>query len=598
MPDKPKGLSHLWKELKRRRVVHVITVYASASFVLIELVNNLTEPLNLPLKLATIMVVILAVGFPLAIILAWIYDLTPKGIEKTKGVEEIEGSEKSKVPNAWRIATFVSFVVIAGLLTLNIVSGSKQLQGGDIQSLVILPFDNFTGDDQLENMVAGMHSILVGDMGRVSGLRVIGTTSSRLYKKVEMSAGDIASELNVDAVVEATVMCLGDTICMQFRLVSTTGKEEQLWVGEYREDKSQILNLYNRVTKQIAEEVRIKLTENEEKILTRDRAADRDAIDAFIRSYAYWGDLGKEALDKAYEFLSLALEKDSEWAPIHAAMAIVWGGRMQMGMVEPEIGRKLIIESIERARELDADFADSHFINGIIFTWTEWDWENGERELLQALAMNPNHVMARMYYAHLLMSLQRMDEALVQGELALNLDPRNPTVLALYSIVLKGAGQHQAAMEYIEKGLAIDPDHSFTQGQVGRALYNTGQYEKELEMRASQLVEKLGKNKVPDLDSIYRAHGRLTAYQELARLHESYAEELGYSQNHRYIGMAVDYYRADAYSKALDELQKALEIRNPNMPYIGTGTRFEALHDSTRFLVILDSMNLPHPKKQ
>jgi len=319
-------LSRFWQELKRRRVIHVITVYASAAFVIIELINNLTEPLNLPPGLSTIVIIVLAIGFPLAIILSWLYDLTSHGVEKTKSLSEIrEKGKKHVVPNAWKIATYASFVVIIGLATINIVGGPKQLRAGDIQSLVILPFENFTGDDQLENLVAGMHSMLIGDMGRMSGLRVIGKTSSSLYKKAEMSAEDIASELNVDAVVEATVMCLGDSVCMQFRLVSTTGEEEQLWVGEYREDKSQILNLYNRVTKQIAEEVRIELTNNEEQVLAKDRAADRDAIDAFIRSYAYWGDLGKEALDKSYEFLNLALEKDPGWAPIHAAMAVVWG---------------------------------------------------------------------------------------------------------------------------------------------------------------------------------------------------------------------------------------------------------------------------------
>ena len=156
MPQKISKLSQFWQELKRRRVVHVVTVYASAAFVLIELVNNLTEPLNLPPRLSTIVVIVLAVGFPLAVILAWIYDLTPEGIEKTRAADEAEGPEKVRVPNAWRIATYVSFVVIVGLVTINIVGGSKTLHAGDIQSLVILPFDNFTGDDALENMVSGM----------------------------------------------------------------------------------------------------------------------------------------------------------------------------------------------------------------------------------------------------------------------------------------------------------------------------------------------------------------------------------------------------------------------------------------------------------
>ncbi len=236
MPQRQTKIARFWQELKRRRVVHAITVYASASFVLIELVNNLTEPLNLPDKLATILLVVLAVGFPLAVILAWIYDLTPKGIEKTKGAEETEETEKAKVPNAWRIATYASFVVILGLVTLNIVGSSKKLRASDIQSLVILPFDNFTGDDELEYFVSGMHASLIGDVSQLGGLQVKSRTSSNAFKDMDMTIPEIASKLGADAALETAVMCLGDTICLQFRLVSTKGDEEQIWVAEYREE--------------------------------------------------------------------------------------------------------------------------------------------------------------------------------------------------------------------------------------------------------------------------------------------------------------------------------------------------------------------------
>ncbi len=184
MSTNPNRLSHFWQELKRRRVVHVITIYASATFVIIELINNLAEPLNLPPNLLTIVVIVLAIGFPLAIILSWLYDVTSEGFEKTRPIEEANEEEKTVVPNAWKIATFVSFVVILGLLTFNIIGGTKSLKAGDIQSLVVLPFDNFTGDDQLENMVSGMHALLVGDIGRISEVRVLGKTTSNAYKDV------------------------------------------------------------------------------------------------------------------------------------------------------------------------------------------------------------------------------------------------------------------------------------------------------------------------------------------------------------------------------------------------------------------------------
>jgi TolB-like protein/Tfp pilus assembly protein PilF len=591
MTFKPNRITHFWRELKRRRVIHVIAVYASAAFVVIELVNNLTEPLHLPPGLATIVIIILAVGFPLAAILGWIYDLTPDGISRTGPAEELPGEASSSVPNAWKIATYASFVVIAGLVLWNVLGGSEKLHAGDIDSLVILPFENLTGDDQLENMVSGMHSLLIGDVGRISGLRVIGKTSSKVYQDAQMTAKDIAREANVDALVEATVMCLGDTVCMQFRLIRANGEEEQLWVGDYTEDKSQILNMYNRVTKEIANEVMVKLTDREETYLARDRTADREVIDAYIRSYMYWGNLSMEGFDQAEIYLAEAIEKDPEWAPLYGAMAMVWGGRLQSGLVDNEFGRSQLYENLNRANELDPDFTDSHFIVGVISIWVDWNWEKGEYELLQAIAVNPNHGYARIYYAHLLMILQRMDEAMIQAKLALELEPADPLVLTLYATVLKGAGKFQSSLEYVEKALTIEPGHPFVRGQLGRACYNAGQYEKDLRLTQQNISGLLGEENVPDLVVLFETKGRLEAYQEVARLYELYMNGHDYSP----ISMARHYLRSGAYSRALDMLEKAHTDHNPNLPYFGTGTRFEALHDSARFLAILDTMNLPHP---
>jgi hypothetical protein len=140
MPNNPNRLSRFWQELKRRRVIHVITVYATAAFVIIELVNNLAEPLNLPASLPTIVIIILAIGFPLAIILSWLYDLTSEGVERTKPLSEIQEVEKPVVPNAWKIATYVSFVVIVGLVVFNIVTRGNIIKPGSIESMVILPW--------------------------------------------------------------------------------------------------------------------------------------------------------------------------------------------------------------------------------------------------------------------------------------------------------------------------------------------------------------------------------------------------------------------------------------------------------------------------
>jgi TolB-like protein/Tfp pilus assembly protein PilF len=566
----------------------VITVYASASFVLIELVNNLAEPLNLPARLSTIVVVVLAVGFPLAVIVAWIYDLTPDGIEKTK-TEESAGDEQAKVPNAWRIATYISFVVILGLLTQNILGGKSELKAGDIQSLVILPFDNFTGDDGLEYFVSGMHASLVGDMGQLGGLQVTSRTSSSAFKYEEMTLSEIALALGTDAALETAVMCLGDTICLQFRLVGTKGDEEQLWVAEYREEKSQILNLYNRITKQIAEEVIVELSADEQRRLDKVQTVNKEAYEAYLQGYELWKNPGK--LDQAEEYLSLAIDKDPEWAPPYAGLAQVWILRLQYGLEEPGLARQMVHDYISRATELDPDFRGFYFVSGIISTWTDWAWEKGEKDFLKAIAVNPSDVMSRIYYAHLLICIRRPDEALTQGKLAVALDPLNPFILGLYSGVLRSTGQFREALEYAEKALALGQVK--TSAQYKLALMALGEYDKAWEHRLIAISRHFSEELVEAIDRIYKEQGYHAADKEIVRQFELLAQE-------RYVPyniLAARHYASGAYSKALDDLEKGYELHEPFMPYIVAGQNgYPNLYDSTRFIGIVKKMNLPIPK--
>ena len=583
----PSKLSKFWKELKRRRVVHVITVYASAAFVIIELINNLAEPLNLPPSLLTIVVIVLAVGFPLAVILSWLYDVTSKGVEKTKPIEELKEGEKTVVPNAWKIATYVSFVVIFGLAVLNIVGGSNQLRAGDIQSLVILPFENYTGDEQLDNMVSSMHSILIGDMGRVSGLRVIGKTSSKMYKDATLSATEIARELNVEGVVEATVTCMGDSVCMQFRLINASGKEALLWVGDYTEDKGEILNLYNRITKQIAAEVRIELTPEEHQFLSRSQSINKEAFDAYLKSYAHWDDLSEEGTKKGIEYLNAAVEKDPDWAPLYTGLAQLWGILVQMGSEAPETGMPKVFGYMDQAMELDPDFADIHFNKAVFGTWLEWDWTKGEKEFLEALAINPSDAMSRIYYAHLLAILQQNDEAIIQGRIAMEIDPQNPLIHALYAAVFMMTRDWEAAMDQLEKALALDPGHFFALQFMDVVAFHLGDY--DLALQAFKGFLPFPETFFDSINTLYREQGFDAAYEKvvLEMVNTGYGVPFDY---------AMRYLLLNQYDKALDWLEIGYEVNDPNMPYIGTGfNSIDSLYDHPRILAIMDKMNLPLP---
>ena len=588
MPDSPNKLSRFWQELKRRKVIYVITVYASAAFVLIELVNNVVEPLNLPERLPTIVIIILVIGFPIAVILSWIFDLTPKGMERTKPLSEVQKDERPVSQNRWKIATYVSISVIIGLIILNLVGRPTMLRAGDIQSLVVLPFENFTGDDQLENVVSGMHALLVGDMGRISEVRVLGKTTSNVYKDVDISASEIASELNVDAVLEASVMCLGDSVCMQFRLVRTTGEEEQLWIADYKEDKSQIFNLYNQVTKQIADEIMIELTPEEERILAKSRTVDRDAYDAFVRSYQYWDDLSMESLNKALDYLNLAIEKDPDFAPIYAGLAQVWVGLAQMGFAAPEVAGPKIFVNLGKAIELDPDFSDSHFISGIIAVWTEWDWEKGQKEFLKALAINPNHAMSRIYYSHLLWILKRYNEAHFHSEMAAELDPLNPLVLAL-SANVDYHGKIQQAVEKSKRALEIDPEHHYALIAFEGASYLNGDFKNAIETEL-KICPGLDDEAREAIMAVFQNKGYVEAINTLLTYVEEYART-------NYVGpyeMGEYYYRVGNLDKFIECYVKGYEMHDPMMPYITLSVAgFDEIKDDPRIKAIVEEMNLP-----
>ncbi len=588
MPNSPNRLSLFWQELKRRKVIYVITVYASAAFVLIELVNNVVEPLSLPERTPTIAIIILAIGFPIAVILSWIFDLTPKGMKKTKPLSEVSVAEKPVTQNRWKFATYVSIAVIIGLIILNLFGGTTRLKAGDIQSLVVLPFENFTGDEQLENMVSGMHALLVGDMGRISKVRVLGKTTSNAYKDVDISATEIASELNVDAVLEASVMCFGDTVCMQFRLVKTTGEEEQIWIADYKEDKSQINNLFNQITKQIADEIMIELTPEEERLLAKSRTVDREAYDAYLRSYQHWNDLSLEGLNKGLEYLNLAIEKDPNWAPLYFGLAEVWAGIAQMGFVAPDVAGPKIFENLNKALELDPDFPDAHYTTAVIAVWAEWDWEKGEREFLKALETNPNDVMSRIYYAHLLWILKRYDEAYFHSQMAFELDPMNPMVLAL-SAMVDEHDRIQQSLEKSKKALEIDPEHHFALLAFAEATYFNGDYKNSIE---TELKVWLG---IDDearetIRTVFQDKGYVEAINTLL----TYAEEYAKTNNISYCEMGEYYLKVGNLEKSIECYIKGYEMHDPMMPYITLSvTGFDDIKDDPRIKSIVEEMNLP-----
>jgi len=456
------------------------------------------------------------------------------------------------------------------------------------KSVLVLPFDNYTGSDTLEYFVAGMHNALIGDIGKISALRVISKTTANAYKDSDKSIPEIAAEQDVGAVIEASVLCFGDSVCLQVKLVSAYPEEQTLWVQDFYVEKSQILSLYNKVTKEISDEINVILTPQEENMLAEFRTVDIDAYDAYLKGMYYWEQLTPEAMEKALEYFNLAMEKDPTWAYPYAALAAWWVGVKQFGVVPSSIANPMIYENIDKALEMDPNSDFIRYVNGLIAVWTEWDWEKGEKEFLKVLEINPNHAFCRVYYAHLLMTLGRTDEAFEQGKLSLELDPLNPMIQGLFCLVLVDRGDY----EEIKSLTSEIPDHPIKILAMEASYYEEGDFHNSFKMITLYLSQfYYDEETISNIEKIYEEKGYAAALEKIYFAFEEKAQNSFVMLTDRVLFCRKELNKP---KKTLELLEKGFETNDGGMPYISTNVfRINYLKDNPRFIELLKKMNLP-----
>jgi tetratricopeptide (TPR) repeat protein len=488
----------------------------------------------------------------------------------------------------------VAAIIIVSLIVFNIIGVGKQARAGSIGSIIILPFENYTGQDTLEWLVSGMHSSLIQDMGKIGSLHIPGSTTSQVFKDSHKTIKEITSEVKVDAALEIAVLCLGeDSVCFQTRLIKPGKEEEQLWLADYKIPRNQILNWSNGITKQIAREINIKLTPEEERLLSKSRLVNREAYDDFLKAQLYWDDFSEESLYKSLEYLNSAIEKESDWAPLYAGIANVWIGIQQMGFEPPSVASPKIYENLNKAIELDPDIPDSHYLSGLIAHVMEWDWEKSEREYKKALTINPSDAVSRIFYAQLLMVLQRNDEALTQGQWAMSLDPLNPLIKIWYGAVLMGVGDCKTSLTLAEEVVATDPENYLANAIIEGAGFLCKDYDKAIKAARYCIPIHIDEDTYKEIERIYSEDGIVSAYEEIMKQIEAFATNNPVNPTET----AMRYIWANQPDKAMDWLEKGFEIHDPQMTYITTHAySLHPLFNNPRFIAICEKMNLPLPK--
>ena len=592
MPREIRKLSQFWKELTRRNVLRSLAIYAGTAFIILEAADIIFPRWGLPDWSIDIVLYLLILGAVITIIVSWIYDLAPGGVEKTKAISEVEAGEKPVVAFGWKIATYVSVVVIIGLIIFNLAGGFSRVQKGSIQSLMLLPFDNFTGDEELDYLVSGMHSSLIGEMGKINGLRIISQKTSNTYKDKEMSVPEIASELKVEALLESNVMCLGDSICVQFKLIGAYPDEQLLWSNTYETDMRNILNLYNWVIMDIADEIQLVLAPEQLAQLAINKPVNPDAYELYLNGKFHMGFLTKESQLTALNYFEKATETDPEYAPPYGGMAGVWGFLKQMDYVSPDEATPKMEEYLATAILLDNHNAEVYYFDGIKKIWSDFDWEAGEKSFIECLKINPNFSEARAYYSHLMMLLKRPEDMRKQMQLALENDPKNPLIQVLATVEMMIDAKYEECILKARQLQTMMPNNPLLMLVLFQCFTETGEYGlaiNELKKVFNQIADD---RVIKILDEEYKNEGFRRALNAAA---DEWVERPNFASAQHAIMLYAYGGNAD---KALYWLEKAYIRRDPANPYIGVIPNLRPYHEEPRYIEIMQRMNLPLGKSQ
>jgi TolB-like protein/Tfp pilus assembly protein PilF len=399
------------------------------------------------------------------------------GRARLESIENAAGGRRQRV-----VGLVAAGLVLLGVgLALNVDGVRDRLLGrsvaGEVTSIAVLPLKNISGDPQQDYFMDGMTEALVTELGKISGLRVLSYQSVISYRQTAKPLPQIARELKVDALLEGAVLHSRDRVRITANLVQAV-PERHLWAQTYEFDPRDVLAVQREVARDVARQIRIRLTPQEQARLTTSPRVDPEAYEAYLLGRAYFYKIRTPTnVMRAKEHFEKAIERDPGYASAYASLAELYIGTSGSGILTrgPRDARLKARLWAEEALKLDDTLAEAHTALARV-AQQEWDWAGAEREYQRAIELNPSDPLARIWYAIYLYAMQRFEEAVAQAERAQRLDPVSPLVNTWAGAAYFFAGRPEEAMVSWQKALELDPSYSDASIVLARTYVTKGLY--------------------------------------------------------------------------------------------------------------------------
>ncbi len=419
-----------------------------------------------------------------------------KDIFESIGQARSYAPSKKQVSNTAPMRTWITRILIASLtgFAVSILAGgferwSTRAASGPIRAVAVLPLENASGDSEQEYFADGMTEQLIFDLARIGGLRVISPTSVMHYRKSTKPVATIARELQVDAIVEGSVVRGSEKVAITAKLIrGVTG--EVLWAQRFEREVGDVVALQNELARTITSHVDPTLQQRAG--LMSVRPVDPEVHRQVLLGRHHAAKTTEEGLRTAVQHFNVAIAKDPDMPLAHAGLAQAYTELAGFYM-DPREAMPKAKRAAETALRLDESVAEAHAALGYIHLVYDWDGPAAQRELLRALDLNSTLATARLNYAAYLSTQARHDEAVREVRRAVDLDPRSIRTHAFGTVLLLFTRRYDEAIDLSQKGLEFEPDSAFTLAFQGVAYAEKGRFEEAVANvhRAAQLDRSL-----------------------------------------------------------------------------------------------------------
>lgn len=598
MDDRPPPIRRLFRELRRRRVFQVAVVYLVVGWAVIEVGDVVFPALAVPDWALRLLIAIVALGFPIAMVLAWAFDITPEGVRRTDSLPADGTGLSGVAPGRPEHATRAAYLGGGVLVALAAVAAVSLSRGGaaedePLRSVAVLPFENISADPEQEYFSDGLTEELLNALAKVPDLQVAARTSSFAFKGHHDDVRAIGRKLGVSVVVEGSVRKAGDRIRITAQLIKVSDGYH-LWSETYDRDLVDVFAVQEEISRAIADALKLELEAGSTTRLAR-ATGDVEAYDLYLRGRHVVRTRTSEAeLREAVGLFDEAIRRDPGYARAYAGLAEAY---LQLAhYAAPGDALAQAKAAALKAVALGDDLAETHTAVGHVRLHYDFDWSAAEAAYRKALELAPDDPNTWLDFSHYLSSARRFEEALAAARRALDLrrvlatDTLRSRVgeAVTWAHVLYEARRYDEAIEVSRRALALEPGAMGAKHALAEVSVAQGRPEIGIPI-FEEMIHHGASNVLVDLCYALGRAGRTDESRTLLRQ----IEERARSEYVPQATLAKLHLALGERDRALDLLEAAVDAHEYELPHIYGSAAFESLHDDSRFRALMRRIGAP-----